>query len=130
VMLEASCCCGALRVKVIGDPVLNGVCHCSNCKRRTGSSFGWQCYFPEDAVSPPTGEPVRYDIASQSGAQQRYFCKVCGTTLYWRAAVFSGVVGIAAGCFPPGSIGAPTTSASDAGHCAWLGLPEGMTVYA
>jgi len=54
----------------------------------------------------------------------------CGTTLYWRAAVFPGVVGIAAGCLPPDSLPAPTVCASDAGRCSWLGLPEGMTVYA
>lgn len=67
-MPRAQCCCGSLTIGVAGEPVLNAVCHCTNCKRRTGSGFGWQCYFPESAVTAPSGEAGVYEFVSQSGA--------------------------------------------------------------
>ena len=33
-----------------------GVCHCANCRRRTGSAFGISAYFPREAVLDRTGE--------------------------------------------------------------------------
>jgi hypothetical protein len=42
---RASCCCGICLIEVEGEPAINGVCHCLNCKKRTGSAFGWSSYF-------------------------------------------------------------------------------------
>lgn len=36
----ATCCCGQTSIEVSGEPVFHCVCHCDNCKRRTGSAFG------------------------------------------------------------------------------------------
>jgi len=36
----ATCCCGSASITVKDDPILNGICHCNDCKRRTGSAFG------------------------------------------------------------------------------------------
>ncbi|WP_444972210.1 GFA family protein [Zooshikella harenae] len=35
----AECCCGACTVSVQGNPVILAICHCKNCKKRTGSAF-------------------------------------------------------------------------------------------
>ena len=37
---RARCCCGRLSVRVRGEPVINGLCHCDDCRRRTGSALG------------------------------------------------------------------------------------------
>lgn len=47
----AKCACGLASVKVAGEPALQSVCHCNNCKKRTGSAFGVAAYFqPGSAV--------------------------------------------------------------------------------
>ena len=122
--LTATCCCGDLAIEVAGEPVLNGVCHCANCKRRTGSAFGWSVYFPDDAMRVLRGDGELYSRESATGRQDRYFCGGCGSTLYWRAAAFPGNTDVAGGCFEPGAIGEPTLTASNDGRCAWIGLPE------
>jgi hypothetical protein len=122
VVRKASCCCGALSVEVTGEPALNAICHCDNCKRRTGSAFGWSCYFRDDAFAQTSGEARAYVFDSASGRQERRFCAVCGSTLFWRSAVFPGLVGVAGGAFAVNSIGEPTVSASEVARCAWLGL--------
>ena len=119
----ARCCCGALSLRVIGDPVLNGLCHCEDCRRRTGSAFGWSAYFPEEKVKGFGGTPDQYDPASGTGT--RYFCGTCGTTLYWRASGLKELVGIAGGTFVDPPLPEPTASYRDARKCAWLTLPPG-----
>src|SRR5271165_6507415 len=43
---EAACSCGQLRLICQGDPVRVSMCHCFECQRRTGSTFGVQAWFP------------------------------------------------------------------------------------
>ena len=47
----ASCRCGQLRATATGEPVRVSVCHCLNCKRRSGSAFAAQVRFPADRVT-------------------------------------------------------------------------------
>ena len=57
----ARCCCEACEIEVAGEPVLNAICHCDNCKRRTGSAFGWSAYFADDSVVARRGELARFE---------------------------------------------------------------------
>ena len=60
---KAICCCNACSVEVEGELVLNAICHCANCKRRTGSAFGWSVYVADSQVVRRDGEFRVYDIA-------------------------------------------------------------------
>jgi hypothetical protein len=118
----ARCCCGQLSLRVLGEPVLNGLCHCEDCRRRTGSAFGWSVYFPEDSLKGVHGEAEDYHPASGTGT--RHFCGGCGTTLYWRATGLKELVGVAGGAFLDPPLPAPTASYRDTRKCGWLDLPE------
>lgn len=119
---KAACCCGACALEVEGEPVLNALCHCDNCKRRTGSGFGWSAYFRDAQVVARRGELARYQVATTDA--DRFFCAACGTTLYWTSATFmSGHTGIAGGCFTETPLPEPMLSARDPQRCAWLTLP-------
>jgi hypothetical protein len=120
---RASCCCGQLTALCDGEPSLNAICHCDSCKRRPGSAFGWSCYFREAEVSVQ-GEARAHAVDSAGGRQERSFCPVCGTTLSWRSAALSGMIGIAGGSLAESTIGEPPLSASENGRCAWLHLPD------
>ncbi len=122
----ASCCCGASEPEVDAEPVMNAICHCDSCKRRTGSAFGWSAYFPDEAVLARRGPLTLYEPKSALRTQ-RWFCGACGTTLLWSSADFMpGHTGVAGGCFVADPLGAPTITATDAKRCAWVGLPEGL----
>jgi hypothetical protein len=117
---KASCCCGACSVEVQGEPDLNAICHCSNCKRRTGSAFGWSVYFADEQVISRNGDFRLYEIPGRN-PQQRWFCTVCGSTVLWKVAWRPRETGIAGGCFadPPG----PSVTVSNNGRLPWLDLP-------
>lgn len=118
----ARCCCGDLTITIAGAPLMSAICHCDSCKRRTGSAFGWSVYVRDDDVVETSGAAQVYAVPTVPAAA-RSFCTRCGSTLFWKADIFPGMTGIAAGGFsdPP----APTMSASSNNRCVWLDLPAG-----
>jgi hypothetical protein len=129
---EAKCCCGACAIQVKGEPVINAVCHCHSCKRRTGSAFGWSAYFKNENVTATIGAFRTYSIpmgpnggdAGTENTAERVFCGTCGTSLFWRSSDFEGLTGIAGGCFTETPLPEPTLTVSNDKRCAWVTLPE------
>ncbi|HEY1706709.1 MAG TPA: GFA family protein [Rhizomicrobium sp.] len=121
---KASCCCGACAIEVEGEPALNALCHCSSCKRRTGSAFGWSAYFPDDRIVAKSGD-LRVYAKGGDNPFQRSFCAKCGTTLFWKSQNFlPDQTGIAGGCFTGDPLPSPNLSANETGRCAWVSLPD------
>ena len=122
----ARCCCRKCSITVEGEPTLNGLCHCTSCKRRTGSAFGWSAYFPDDKVVSTTGAFHVYAKEGEAG-YNRYFCARCGTTLYWKSFAFlPDDTGVAGGCFVDDPLPEPKLSATEGGRCVWLSLPDDL----
>ena len=72
--MTATCACGQAAITVNALPTMHGVCHCTNCKRRTGSAFGISAYFDETAVTQRSGETKVYAFhyAAQKLDQARH----------------------------------------------------------
>ena len=51
IMRMASCRCGQLNATATGEPVRVSVCHCLDCKKRSGSAFAVQARWPADQVT-------------------------------------------------------------------------------
>lgn len=120
---QAKCCCGACVLGIEGEPVMNALCHCSSCKKRTGSAFGWSVYFADAQVTRNDGA-VRIYAKHGDHPFQRSFCASCGTTLFWKSDDFMPeFTGVAGGCFADDPLPAPNHSASENSQCAWLSLP-------
>ena len=98
--MTATCACGQATIVLSHLATMHGICHCLNCKRRTGSAFGISAYFDRSAVVEKTGETAVYAFTHSSRAheQQRHFCKACGTTLFWFVSTLQDKIGIAGGC--------------------------------
>jgi hypothetical protein len=72
----ATCACGSAAMTVSGAPVAHAVCHCNNCKKRTGSAFGVSAYFPKKSVIGTEGQLTRYALHNphRKEDQERFFC--------------------------------------------------------
>jgi hypothetical protein len=105
---------------------MHSVCHCTNCKRRTGSAFGVSAYFLRSDVTEIRGEMLIYAFhhAAENYDQERHFCSRCGTTLFWYTSARPHLIGIAAGCFSDESFGVPTISGTSSKKLPWVGLPS------
>jgi hypothetical protein len=126
----AVCRCGGCAIDVCGDPIMNLICHCQSCKRRTGAPCGWTATFREAQVLGRRGDFKCYLSNGTAGRVENSFCAVCGTTLFFMPLDHPGVIGCAGGCFVEYPLGEPALSASDDQRCGWLQLPEGWQVRA
>jgi hypothetical protein len=120
----ARCCCGSLRAKAIGEPLVVA-CFCEECVRRTGSTFGAGTYWLRENVEV-SGPATRYERDGQEGRKVRlYFCPTCGSTVYWDNDRRPGVLGIAAGAFFDPDFPPPTISVWERSKPSWIDLPAG-----
>ena len=129
--MTATCACGQAAITVNALPTMHGVCHCTNCKRRTGSAFGISAYFDKTAVTQRSGETQVYAFqhAAQNHDQARHFYPRCGTTLFWYVSTMPEKIGIAGGCFAGEALPDPTYSVTDNKREAWVALPANWTAY-
>ena len=73
----ASCRCGQLSATTNGEPVRVSVCHCLNCKKRSGSAFAVQARWPSDQARIE-GQAKAYKKVSDSGNWSTFhFCPDC-----------------------------------------------------
>ena len=72
VVRTGGCLCGAVRYSVRGEPVHVGRCHCTDCRRESGSAFTIYAHWPVEQFE------VRGEIVSYEG---RGFCPRCGSRL-------------------------------------------------
>jgi hypothetical protein len=97
---SASCRCGQLRATVTGDPVRVSVCHCLNCKKRSGSAFAAQARWPADQVVIE-GRSKSFEKVADSGNRATFhFCPDCGSDVHYENhGKFDGLVAIPLGAF-------------------------------
>lgn len=119
----ASCICGQLSAKVTGEPVRVSVCHCLNCKRRSGSAFAVQARFPAERVEM-TGEARTFDLTGDSGTTATFsFCPACGGTVAFVNRGYPGLealIAIPVGAFAEVDFPAPGVEVYEQRKCPWV----------
>ena len=89
--LVGGCLCGNVRYRADAGPLWLCHCHCSMCRKQTGSPIATYVGFPAGTVSWLAAEPTRY---RSSKDVERSFCPTCGSTIgFHRAHETSLVVG-------------------------------------
>ena len=129
----ASCRCGQLRATATGDPVRVSVCHCLNCKKRSGSAFAVQARWPADQVTAD-GRSSTYEMVADSGnAGIFHFCPNCGSDVYYRnegpsvEAKLAGFVAVPLGAFDDPYFVRPAFSVWEERKHDWVEIPgEGV----
>jgi len=117
---DIQCSCGDLSATVSGEPARVSVCHCLNCKRRSGSAFAWNATYPEAQVTV-SGEHANYTRTSEDGFWVRhYFCPNCGTRVFYAIERRPGMISIPAGLFGDADFPAPAVEVYAERRCPWL----------
>jgi hypothetical protein len=120
---KAQCACGRLQVACEGDPALVSLCHCLECQRRTGSTYGIAAFFPREAVAV-SGAASLYSRTSDSGfAVDHHFCPNCGSTVFWEPQRKPEYVAVAVGAFADPSFRAPDKAVYGRHRHPWVTAP-------
>jgi hypothetical protein len=124
--IEGGCHCGAIRYRIEGDPIVHGLCHCSDCRRCAGAPMvGWMMY-PLAAVKVTKGAPRTYK-SSEHGRRQ--FCADCGTGLFYvNDQMLPGVIDVQSVTADDPDVFAPQVHIQVAERIGWMktahALPE------
>ena len=99
---NGGCLCGKARFNVNGKILRSGVCHCRYCQLRSGSAFGVSLWFDFKDFKTNIKKLKSYKFITENGNRfKTFFCKNCGTTLYWKISHFKNQIAIAGGAFDP-----------------------------
>ncbi len=118
----ARCNCGQLRVTCAGEPARISVCHCLDCKRRTGSAFSYNATYAGERVTP-AGRFHSFARQADSGRTNTYrFCPRCGTTVFYEVEARPGMISVPAGAFADPDFPAPTVEVYEERRAGWCVL--------
>jgi len=95
-MITGSCLCARIRYEIdsVIGPALN--CHCSMCRKVTGTAFRSRVAVPAKNFRWVTGEDQLTRYVSSAGTT-RTFCRRCGSTLVSLFDDNPGILGLAMG---------------------------------
>lgn len=97
VKLNGSCLCGGVRYELTEEPVWAHSCHCSRCRKATGTAFAANLFLPLAALSYTQGENLLRSFKPPEAKRFTHvFCSRCGSTLPFRNEA-RGLVGIPMG---------------------------------
>ncbi|HEY9090752.1 GFA family protein [Parasphingorhabdus sp.] len=118
----ASCRCGQLGARCSGEPERVSVCHCLACQKRTGSAFAVQARYLIENVTI-YGESKIWERQTDSGTTATYhFCGECGSTVYYQAGPFPGMIAIPVGAFADPEFPEPSFSVYETRQHKWVKL--------
>ncbi len=73
-MIETQCRCGAIGLKIAGEPIVQLYCHCDDCQAAHGAAYVPAAIYPAHAVEVVRGKPTPILVK----ATQRMRCADCG----------------------------------------------------
>lgn len=79
--MQGKCLCEGVRYEVQLRPGAVYYCHCSQCRRASGSSFATNVAVEKRNLTISAGRELIKAYASSPG-KQRHFCSECGSPLY------------------------------------------------
>jgi len=117
----ASCRCSQLKAVTTGEPVRVSVCHCLNCKKRSGSAFAVQARWPAEKVTIEGLSKTHVMVADSGNSATFHFCPDCGSDVYYEnSGKFDGLIAIPVGAFDDPYFGSPEYSVWEQRKHQWV----------
>lgn len=77
--MEGGCFCGKVRYKINGEVLAMYYCHCSKCRKLTGSTFATLGWVEKDKLEFIT---PKSKLSVLEGKSSSHFCSSCGSQIY------------------------------------------------
>jgi hypothetical protein len=120
----ATCMCRALKVSTQGEPFRVSICHCLDCKVRSGSAFAYQARWKNEDIRID-GEYGTYVRLHEDGDRAEFnFCRQCGSNVFYRIESMPGITAVAVGAFADPRFYHPEYSVYETRKHAWVTLPK------
>jgi hypothetical protein len=119
--ISGRCLCGGVTYSADADPVVQAVCHCTDCQRQTGNPFSVIVAVPRTSLRVEGSTLASFATIGEDhgGETQRSFCTACGSPLFSIAAVAPELAFIKAGTLDDASWVQPTVEAWTSSAQPW-----------
>lgn len=80
-MYQGSCLCGAVTIEIHGgiDAIIH--CHCSKCRKSSGTAYATNGFVARDQLLIKTGQ-AQLGCYEATPGKKRHFCKVCASPIF------------------------------------------------
>jgi hypothetical protein len=130
ITLKGSCLCGAVRYEVIGEPKRFFYCHCSRCRKATGTGHASNLFVQPGMLNWVSGEGrIRAFKVPEAKRFTNQFCTTCGSRLP-RQAKDTDMVMIPAGSLDDEPPITPQARIFSESRASWSCAGDTLPVYA
>ena len=99
-MLRGSCLCGGVAYRADGPVHHASHCYCTMCQKGHGAGAGSYANVSTADFAIERGKDLVVEYASSEHGR-RDFCRVCGSTLFWRSTQSPDVIAVTLGTLEP-----------------------------
>ena len=122
--MTGSCLCGGVRFEVTEPFVRAGRCHCSRCRKHSGTFGETQARVPRSGFRLLAGEELLRVYRAAPDAATKVFCSVCGSSLFGSGWPDGDELAIRMGAFDDDPGIRPQYHTFVASRAAWDDLPD------
>jgi len=125
-MITGRCLCGHIKYEYTGDPGQSSYCHCSDCRKVTGSAFIVSVRFEAKYFRITTGYNTKSytKIADSGNSITRDFCPNCGSPIFSKSPHYPEHIWVRAGTLDDSSFVKPTHQSWTDSKVEWADIPK------
>ena len=127
---EGGCACGAVRYRLLEDPLELHVCHCTNCQTVTGSAFVMCMPVHTRSLELLKGNPKPFTFKSRDGLSKcNRRCPDCGSCVWGVIDGLAEVVALQPGTLDDTSWLEPIAHIWTNSAQPWVEIPTDVLLY-
>ena len=127
-MHTGSCLCGAVTFEIDGELAPVQFCHCSQCRRASGTAFASNIPVKAERFRLLAGADSLKAYESSPG-KQRVFCATCGSQLFSRTSAHPGNLRLRAGTLDEPATPPPAFHFHVASKAGWWAITDDLPQY-
>ncbi len=125
--ITGSCLCGRVTFEYTGDVAAAAYCHCTDCRKTTGSAFNISIGLPAEGFLLTKGSPKDFTKTADSGqAVTRHFCGDCGAPLYTSSSLNPVMIYVKAGALDDPSVVKPAYQSWTRSRVSWSKIDDDL----
>jgi hypothetical protein len=117
--ITGSCYCNAIQFRVNDAPRSVVNCHCNFCRKHSGAAFSTYVAVPETAMEIISGIDLLSTYQFEEN-MQKHFCKLCGSPIFNRNALYPGLCMIYLGAITASLSFVPTANIYCESQLTWV----------
>jgi hypothetical protein len=124
--LDGHCLCGQVTYTCDAEPIISGICHCTECRRQSGSAWSMVVGVERDSIEikgESLGDFVTIGTDSESPVH-RHFCTNCGSPIVSLPEWSPDVAFIKAGTLDDPTVVEPELEAWCESAVPWSGMDQ------